>query len=81
MTIDVLWGDKTSTKSLVSQILISEHPLKLIEITNIIKKRYGKDVTFQAVRLAVMDLVEAKVLVKSDKTFEINPGWVFEVKK
>ena len=72
---------KGGIKDLVFTILTKEYPLKLIEITNLIKKRYGKSVTFQAVRKAVLLLVESGVLVQKDYEFLINKEWIIESKK
>jgi hypothetical protein len=77
----VLWAKKDSTKDLVFRILITDQNLKLIELKNLIKKRYGKAVTFQGVRQAVNELIEDKVLEKKDKTYNINKMWVLEAKK
>lgn len=74
------FGEKDNVKNLIFTILTKEYPLKLIELTNYIKKRYGKSVTFQAVRKAAMQLVEESVLLKDDKEFSINTEWVKESK-
>ena len=77
----ILWSKKNSVKDIVFKILITDHPLKLIELTNFIKKRYGKSVTFQAVRQAVFELVADGVLEREGKQFQINPAWTIEAKK
>ncbi|MGV8162187.1 MAG: hypothetical protein ACP5N2_02510 [Candidatus Nanoarchaeia archaeon] len=74
-------GKEDNVKNLVFSILTKEYPLKIVELTNLIRKRYGKSVTFQAVRKAILELVEEGVLVKNDKEFMINKKWVFETKK
>ena len=74
-------GNKEGVKNLVFTILTKEYPLKLIELTNFIRKRYGKMVTFQAVRKAVLELVNEKVLSKQENEFLINKEWVYESKK
>jgi hypothetical protein len=83
MTIEYVlpFGKKDNVKNLVFSILTKEYPLKIIELTNFIKKRYGKSVTFQAVRKAILELVEDSVLVKEGKEFSINKQWVLETKK
>ena len=81
MQINIPLGKEQSVKNLVFNILINEHPLKLIQLVNLIGKRYGKSVTFQAVRKAVLELVEYKVLVKKDVYFSIDKDWVKESKK
>jgi len=73
-------GEKDDVKNLVFTILSEEYPLKIIELTNFIKKRYGKSVTFQGVRKALMQLVESGVILKEDNEFSINKQWVQESK-
>lgn len=82
MSLEIVlpFGEKDNVKNLVFTILTKEYPLKLIELTNYIKKRYGKVVTFQAVRKAVMQLVDAGVLIKDGKEFSISLSWVRESK-
>ena len=74
------FGEKKNVKDLVFTILTKEYPLKIIELTNLIRKRYGRGVTFQAVRKAILELVEENVLGKKGKEFSINKEWVYETK-
>ena len=74
-------GNKNDAKSLVFTILTKEYPLKLIELTNFIRKRYGKSVTFQAVRKAVLGLVDGGVLQQEEHAYSINKEWVKNSKK
>jgi hypothetical protein len=73
-------GKKTTVKNMIFSILRKEYPLKLIEITNYIKKRYGVSVTFQAVRKAVLQLIDEEVLLQQEKEFMINKNWVKQSK-
>lgn len=81
LQITLPFGKEDNIKNLVFSILIKEHPLKIIELTNLIHKRYGKSVTFQAVRKALLELVKENVLLKEENQFLINKEWVFESKK
>jgi hypothetical protein len=74
-------GNEDSVKNLVFSILTKEYPLKIIELTNLIRKRYGKSVTFQAVRKAILELIKEEVLIKKENEFLINKNWLFETKK
>jgi hypothetical protein len=75
-------GKKEGIKNLIFTILSHEYPLKLIELTNLIRKRYGKAVTFQAVRKAVIELQNESIISKtSNFEFELNKEWVFNAKK
>ena len=82
MTLQIVlpFGKKKGVKDLVFSILTKEYPLRLIELTNYIRKRYGKSVTFQAVRKAVLELLEEKVLITEGTGYKINKEWVKETK-
>lgn len=80
LEISLPFGKKDNAKNLVFSILTNEYPLKIIELTNFIKKRYGKTVTFQAVRKAILGLVDENVLIKKGNSFSINKEWVKESK-
>lgn len=71
----------SDVKDIIFSILSEEYPLKIIELTNFIKRRYGKSVTFQGVRKALMQLVDEKIVIKKDKEFLINKEWVKDTKK
>ncbi len=75
------FGKKDNLKNIVFSILTKEYPLKIIELTNFIRKRYGKAVTFQAVRKAIFQLVEEGILLKQKNEFSINKQWVLEGRK
>lgn len=80
-TLPLFEEKPTSVKDMVFTVLTTEFPLSLIELLNIIKKRYHVSISFQAVRKAVLQLVEAKVLVKKGKKFSINREWILGLTK
>jgi len=73
-------GNSGDVKDLIFTILTRESPLKLIHLTNFIRKRYGKQVTFQAVRKATLQLVSQNVVLHKKEGFMINKEWVKETK-
>ncbi len=81
MMFGLSFGKKSNVKNLVFSILTKEYPLKLVELTNYIRSRYGKLVTFQAVRKAVLELVSGGVLIKKDSKYLINKKWLLESRK
>ncbi len=83
MTIEITlpFGKKQGVKDIVFNILSKEYPLRIIDLMNFIKKRYGKSVTFQAVRKAVFELKDNGVLVQTENKFLINKNWILESKK
>ncbi len=74
------WGKKKGVKDTVFSILTKEYPLRLIELTNYIRKRYGRSITFQAVRKAVIELIEENILIAEGTSYKINKEWVKETK-
>ncbi len=81
LRITLPFGKEDNVKNLVFSILTKECPLKIIDLTNFIRKRYGKSVTFQAVRKAILQLVEEGVLLNKNNQFKINKEWVINSKK
>ncbi|MBI5064699.1 hypothetical protein HZA97_00555 [Candidatus Woesearchaeota archaeon] len=81
LRITLPFGKGDNVKNLVFSILIKEYPLRIIELTNFIHKRYGKSVTFQAVRKAILELVKEGVLVNENNQFKISKDWALESKK
>ena len=75
------FGNRGNVKDIVFSILTNEYPLKLIQLTNFIRKRYGKQVTFQAVRKATLQLISEKILLHNKEGFVINKEWVTESKQ
>ena len=58
-------GEETkNTKDLIFSILTIETNLSLIELTKRIRKDYNISITYQAVRKAVDNLIQQKVLKK-----------------
>jgi len=74
-------GKESDVKDLVFTILSKEYPLKIIQLTKFIRTRYGKTVTFQAVRKAVLSLVEYGILTKNGNNFMISKEWVEKCKE
>jgi len=84
MTLQLVlpFGKESSVKNLIFTILTKEFPLRIIDLSNLIKKRYGKSVSFQAVRKSLSELVESGVILKdSDYKFKISKDWVKEGKR
>ena len=78
---NLVFSKDSNVKNLVFTILTKEYPLKIIELTNIIRKRYGKQVTFQAVRKAILELVKEEILINEDNKFSINKEWIKNTKQ
>lgn len=70
-----------SVKDMAFSVLLRQFPLSLIKICNEVNKQYNRSVTFQAVRKAVLQLVEENVLEKDGKEFLINKDWIIDVIK
>jgi hypothetical protein len=76
------FGKESNVKNLIFTILTKDYPLRVIDLTNFIRKRYGKAVTFQAVRKALLELVdEGVILAVKDHKYQISKAWVEEGKR
>jgi len=65
-----------NTKDAVINVLTYEWPLTLRQIYYRIKKRYGYSSSYQSVYKAVKELKESQVLLKNEKKYEVNVGWI-----
>ncbi|MFH1212093.1 MAG: hypothetical protein V1659_04165 [Candidatus Woesearchaeota archaeon] len=75
------FGKKDNVKKIIFSILTKEYPLKTIQLTNYIRKRYAKSVTFQGVRCALLELIDEGIVVKDNNAYSINNNWVLESKR
>lgn len=74
------FGEKTNVKDIIFSILTKEYPLRIVELTNYIRKRYGKSISFQAVRKALIQLKEEGIIIQKDNSYLINKDWVIKTK-
>ncbi|MFA6064505.1 MAG: hypothetical protein WCW44_02110 [archaeon] len=79
--LELCFGRKDSVKSIVFGILTKESPLKIIQLTNLVQRRHGKQVTFQGVRKAVHELVIAGALIEENSKYSIDKRWISQAKK
>lgn len=80
VSLTLPFGKGEGIKNLVFTILSKEYPLRIVDLTQFIRKRYGKSVTFQAVRKALLELKAEGVIIQEDTRFLINREWVVEAK-
>jgi len=80
LEISLPWSKKGSVEDLVFTILIKEYPLRIIDLMNFIRRRYGKQVTFQAVRKSALQLLEKEVLIEKEGKYQLNKEWVLKSK-
>ena len=73
-------NNKEGIRGLILSILANEFPLRVFEIVNFIRKRYGKKVSFQAVSKEINFLIDKRILVKKNKKIEMNKEWVKELR-
>ena len=72
-------GKSGSTRDLVISVLSKEWPLTSKEIFARLVKAFASPVTYQAVHKTVAQLVDQKVLVRTDSKYAINPQWLDEL--
>ncbi len=71
-----------STKDLIVHLLLQEHPITAKKVYNRLRIGAGKNITFQGVYKALMELVEEGVVVKNpENEYELSIEWVFALKK
>ncbi len=71
----------SSVKDMAFSTLMHDFPLSLIKILHAVNKHYNKSVSFQAVRKAVLQLVNEGVLEKEGKEFLVSKEWILKVIK
>lgn len=75
------FGEKANVRDLIFSILTEEHPLKIAELANRIRKHHRKSVTFQAVRKAALQLVEQGVLKRENNKYSVRKDWLAETQQ
>lgn len=68
-----------STKDQILNILSYDWPLSIRRIYYFLKKRYSRNVTYQAVYKAINQMLQEKILVKTKEGYQLNLGWVKEI--
>lgn len=68
-----------STKDQIINILSYDWPLNIKKIYFLLKKRYSRNVTYQAVYKAVNQMLEEKILLKTKQGYQLNVEWVKEI--
>jgi hypothetical protein len=71
--------EKNSVKSLVLETLMNEWPLKTKPIYNRITKKYGLNVSYQAVHKVVKQLEKQKILGRKKEGYFISEEWIKEI--
>jgi hypothetical protein len=69
-------GEKATSKDYVMTILGYDWPLSVKKIFNLIKKRHGHNVTYQAVFKAVGELSRDGVVEKKKEGYQLNLKWL-----
>lgn len=70
-----------STKDLVITLLLREYPLNVRQVWKRLRKRFGKDISYQAAYKVVSKLSENGVLTRnSEGTYEISFDWIAKLK-
>ena len=70
------FGEKATAKDYIISILGYDWPLSIKKIYNLIKKRYGYNVTYQAIYKTVNELYNKGVLEKNGLSYQINLKWL-----
>jgi hypothetical protein len=69
-------NEKSTTKDYIVSILGYDWPLTIKKVYNLIKKRYGYNVTYQATYKAINELKSAGVIEQKEDGYQINLKWL-----
>ncbi|MBU1976294.1 MAG: hypothetical protein KKG59_07880 [Nanoarchaeota archaeon] len=69
-----------STKGLIIRCLAAHNELTNVQLQSMIRKEFGKRISYQAIRQALMELLDEHVLAKNAKIYSIKPQWVLDLK-
>ncbi len=70
----------TSTKGAIISVLSTDWPLSVKQIHHAIKKRFGGNITYQAVHKLAKQLLLKEVLQKEGDRYKLNLKWVSDVR-
>ncbi|MBU0757507.1 MAG: hypothetical protein KKF44_05550 [Nanoarchaeota archaeon] len=73
-------ADSSSTKDKIVQILADSPGIKTKRIHFLLKKKYGVQVTYQAVHKLVKQMSSHGVVVEEERKYMINSNWIHELK-
>jgi len=76
LLIPELENKPKNTKDTIISLLTNEWPLTLRGIYFKIKKKYSYKGSYQAVYKSVKELVQKKILIQTNKEYEINIPWI-----
>src|SRR3989344_333366 len=80
--IDSRYGEyKKIVCDIIMIILAKEYPLTIGEITKQLKNNFEVDISFQAVRKSLNNMVDRKILLVEDKKYFVNKNYILELKR
>lgn len=79
--LPIITNDEKTISEIVVEILADEWPLTTKGMWRRIRKRYAKEVSFQAVHKAVKKLYAETVLFRSGNYYKINLRWLNAIEK
>jgi len=71
---------KSSTKSLILKALAVTPHLSNVRLQKVLRKEFSKKLSYQTIRQALLELLDAGVLVKERKQYSISKFWVHELR-
>ncbi len=81
LVLPVLNGEKASSKDVIVSLLAFEQKLTAKKIHSISKRKFGLEVSYQAVHKTLNELCEEKIIQKKGKEYELNLEWIKSLKK
>jgi len=81
-TILLINEKKSSTKSFIIRIVLLVENININQIKSMLKKDFNKNISYQAIRKVLLELIESEVIIKNDNnTYRINKVWVLQLKE
>lgn len=74
-------GKEKTVSEIIIALLTQEWPLSMKGMQNRIKRKYGLEVSLQAVHKATRKLQTEQILARTNNYYKINPDWLNKIHK
>lgn len=77
----MLTGKKeNSTKGIILRCLAGYSELSILQLQHILRKEFSRQVTYQAIRQALLELIRDNVVVKEKNVYHISQAFILDIK-
>jgi len=75
----MFFKEPNSLKSLIIQALADKHPLAVSELKIFLTRKHKRRFTFQAIHKCLNQLIGAKVVIRQDHRYHLDPDYILEL--